>query len=180
MTGASRVLVALRVPVPAERAFAAFTEEIGEWWQPNGLFQFTPGRTGTLAFEPGPDGRLVETYPDGTSFVVGHIRAWEPPRRLVVGWRHAGFAPDQDTELHVRFDDVEDPGGTVDRTGVQTRVVVEHFGWDTIPPEHAARHGFPLAAFQLRFAEWWHALLADLARVARDDPGAPPASAGAT
>jgi hypothetical protein len=25
-----------------------------------------------------------------------------------------------------------------------TRVTVEHFGWDTIPQENAARHGFPL------------------------------------
>lgn len=170
MTEASRVLVALRVPVPAARAFAAFTEQIAEWWQPNGLFQFTDGPTGTLAFEPGPDGRLVETYPDGTSFVVGHIRAWEPPRRLVLGWRHASFAPDQETELHVRFDDVEDPAGAV----AQTRVVVEHFGWDRIPPEHAARHGFPLATFQLRFAQWWQTLLRTLANVARNHPGAPP------
>ena len=170
MTEASRVLVALRVPVPAARAFAAFTEQIAEWWQPNGLFQFTDGRNGTLAFEPGPDGRLVETYPDGTSFVVGHIRAWEPPRRLVVSWRHAGFAPDQETELHVRFDDVEAPAGAV----AQTRVVVEHLGWDRIPPEHAARHGFPLATFQLRFAEWWQTLLRALTDVARNHPGAPP------
>ncbi len=44
------------------RPFAAFTEEIGQWWRPNGLFQFTDGRDGTLAFEPGADGRLVETY----------------------------------------------------------------------------------------------------------------------
>jgi uncharacterized protein YndB with AHSA1/START domain len=170
VTATSRVLVALRVPVPAARAFAAFTEQIAEWWQPNGLFQFTEGRTGTLAFEPGPAGRLVETYPDGTSFVVGHIRAWEPPRRLVLGWRHASFAPDQETELHVRFDDVEDPAGTA----VQTRVVVEHFGWDRIPPEHAARHGFPLATFQLRFAEWWQALLQALRDEAHHHPGAPP------
>jgi uncharacterized protein YndB with AHSA1/START domain len=155
VTDASRVLVALRVPVPAARAFAAFTEQIAEWWQPNGLFQFTDGRTGTLAFEPGPDGRLVETYPDGTSFVVGHIRAWEPPRRLVLSWRHASFAPDQETELHVRFDDVEH---------AQTRVIVEHYGWDRIPPEHAARHGFPLATFQLRFAQWWQSLLRTLGR----------------
>lgn len=160
MTDASKVLVALRVPVPAARAFAAFTEEIADWWQPNGLFPFTVGRTGTLAFEAGPDGRLVETYADGTSFVVGHVRAWEPPRRLVVSWRHATFAPDQETELHVRFDDVEGPAGAA-----QTRVVVEHFGWDRVPPEHAARHGFPLAAFQLRFAEWWQALLRALADV---------------
>ena len=41
---------------------------------------------------------------------------------------------------------------------------VEHYGCDRIPPEHAARHGFPLDAIQLRFAEWWQALLASLAR----------------
>jgi uncharacterized protein YndB with AHSA1/START domain len=163
VTDASRVLVALRVPVPAARAFAAFTEQIAEWWQPNGLFQFTDGRTGTLAFEPGPDGRLVETYADGTSFVVGHIRTWEPPRRLVLSWRHASFAPDQETELHVRFDDVEGPAGAA--AGAQTRVVVEHVGWDGIPREHAARHGFPLATFELRFAEWWQTLLRALTDV---------------
>ena len=158
MTDASRVLVALRVPVPAARAFAAFTEQIADWWQPNGLFQFSEGRTGTLAFEPGPGGRLTETYADGSSFVVGHIRAWDPPRRLVVSWRHANFAPGQETELHVRFEDVDDGAGA------QTRVVVEHYGWDTIPPEHAARHGFPLPTFQLRFAQWWQALLRELRR----------------
>ena len=162
MTEASRVLVALRVPVPAARAFAAFTEQIADWWQPNGLFQFTEGRTGALAFEPGPDGRLVETYPDGSSFVVGHIRAWEPPRRLVLSWRQASFAPDQETELHVRFDDVDDPAAAA----VQTRVVVEHFGWDRIPREDAARHGLPLATFQIRFAQWWETLLHTLGEVA--------------
>lgn len=166
MTEASRVLVALRVPVPPARAFAAFTEQIAEWWQPNGLFEFSAGRTGTLAFEPGPDGRLVEVYPDGSSFVVGHIRAWEPPRRLVLSWRQASFAPDQETELHVRFDDVNDPASPV----AQTRVVVEHFGWDRIPPDHAARHGFPLATFELRFAEWWQTLLRRLTDVARSHP----------
>jgi uncharacterized protein YndB with AHSA1/START domain len=174
VTEASRVLVALRVPVPPARAFAAFTEQIAEWWQPNGLFQFTEGRTGTLAFEPGPDGRLVETYPDGTSFVVGHIRAWEPPRRLVLSWRHANFAPDQETELQVRFDDVEDPADAAADAVAQTRVVVEHFGWDRMPPEHAARHGFPLATFQLRFAQWWHELLRTFTNVARNHPGPPP------
>ena len=163
---ASRVLVALRVPAAPARAFRAFTEQIGDWWQPNGLFQFTSGRDGTLAFEPGPGGRLVETYPDGSSFVVGHIRAWEPPRRLVLSWRHASFAPDQETELHVRFDDVADPASPA----AETRVVVEHYGWDRIPQEHAARHGLPVATFQLRFAEWWESLLRTLGDVAAGDP----------
>lgn len=155
MTDPSRVLVALRVRASVERAFTAFTEHIGQWWRPNVLFQFTPGRTGAMVFETGPAGRLVERYDDGTEFVIGDVRVWEPPRRLVVGWRHAGFAADQDTELHVRFDEVAGDD-------VQTRVTVEHFGWERVPPEHAARHGFPLAVFQFRFAEWWQAQLGEL------------------
>ena len=152
MTQGSRVLLATRVNATPARAFAAFTEEIGQWWRPNGLFQFTRRRDGVLSFEPGPNGRLIENYADGTVFVVGDVRVWDPPRRLVVTWRHESFAPDQSTVLHVRFEDVGD----------QTRITVEHFGWDTIPERHAARHGFPLATFQLRFAEWWQVLLRNL------------------
>jgi uncharacterized protein YndB with AHSA1/START domain len=152
VTQGSRVLVALRVNAAPARAFAAFTEEIGQWWRPNGLFQFTRKPGGVLSFEPGAEGRLVETYPDGTVFVVGQVRTWEPPHRLVVTWRHESFAPDQVTELHVRFDEA----------GGQTRITVEHFGWDRIPQRHAARHAFPLGTFQLRFAEWWKVMLDDL------------------
>jgi uncharacterized protein YndB with AHSA1/START domain len=162
--GPSRVLVAVRVDASPERAFAVFTGEIDRWWRPNGLFRFSAGRSGRLAFHPGPSGRLVETYDDGSSFVIGEVRTWDPPHHLAVSWRHASFAPDQDTELHVRFEPV----------GSQTRVTVEHLGWDAIPQQHAARHGFPLAAFQLRFAEWWQVLLRDLAEVIAAEPPRPP------
>ncbi|GAA4402739.1 SRPBCC domain-containing protein [Tsukamurella soli] len=159
MTG-SRVIVALRVPATPTRAFAAFTEGIAQWWQPNGLFQFAIGRTGTLVFEPGPTGRLVETYPGGDLVEIGRVRVWDPPRRLVLGWRQAGFAPDEQTELRVTFDDVS--------TGAApcTRVTVEHIGWDTIAASGAARHGFPLRELQLRFAQWWRLLLGGLGEVA--------------
>jgi uncharacterized protein YndB with AHSA1/START domain len=149
VTDRSRVLVSVRVAAPPDRAFTAFTEHIGEWWRPNGLFRFTEGEPGRLAFEPGPEGRLTETYADGSSFVIGEVRVWDPPSLLALSWREASFAADQETELHVRFDPA----------GEHTRVTVEHFGWDTIPAEHAARHGFPLAIFQRRFAEWWQAML---------------------
>src|SRR5690606_26686140 len=43
VTDRSRVLVSLRVRATPTRAFSAFTEEIGRWWRPNGLFQFTSG-----------------------------------------------------------------------------------------------------------------------------------------
>lgn len=152
MSQRSRVLSSIRVNSTPERAFAAFTGEIGQWWKPNGLFEFTRARSGVLSFEPGVNGRLLETYDDGSVFVIGRLSVWEPPRRLVVSWRQASFAPDQTTELHVRFDPA----------GLQTRVTIEHFGWDTIPASHAARHGFPLGTFQRRFAEWWQALLINL------------------
>ena len=155
MSGPSRVLVALRVPADPLRAFEAFTAEIARWWRPDGLFRFTTRRDGTLRFEPGPDGRLVETYPDATSFTIGEVLAWEPPQRLAITWRQASFGPDQTTELHVSFE----PAGD------ETRVVVEHRGWDRIPADHAARHGFPLPVFQQRFAEWWQGQLRRIAGV---------------
>lgn len=151
MTG-SRVLVALRVGAPPERTFDAFTGEIGMWWRPDTLFSFTDRPGGRLAFEPEPPERLVEIGADGERFEIGAVRVWDPPRRLVFGWRQATFAPDQDTEVAVRFEPVH--------TG--TLVTVEHFGWDTVPQEHAARHGFPLGAFQHRNAEWWQVLLRSL------------------
>ena len=149
----SRVLVALRVLATPERAFAAFTDEIGDWWRPNQLFEFTRGRRGRLSFEGGAGGRLVESYDDGSEFTIGQVRHWDPPTALVVTWRQASFDDDQETELHVRFEATDDG---------RTRVVVEHFGWDMIPQQHAARHGFPLAAFQQRYAEWWRLLLGNL------------------
>ena len=145
----SRVLVALRIAAPPSRVFEAFTAEIGTWWRPNALFQTGRHPDGKLSIEPGLDGRLLETHTDGDVDEIGRIRAWEPPVRLVLTWRPTSFAADQETEVHVRFEPVD---------GV-TRVVVEHFGWDGIPQEHAARHGFPLVTFQQRLAEWWRDLL---------------------
>ena len=148
----SRVLVALRVKASPARAFEVFTQEIGLWWRPNPLFQFTPRSPGVLAFEPGEGGRFTETLPNGKVFEIGRIRTWEPPARLVFGWRQATFAPTQDTEVEVRFEAV----------GEETRVTVEHRGWDSVPAGHVARHGFPDLLFLRRHGEWWQALLAAL------------------
>jgi uncharacterized protein YndB with AHSA1/START domain len=160
----SRVLVALRISAPPERVFTAFTDEIDRWWQPNGLFQFSETRVGRLAFEPGVGGCLTETYDDGEVFQIGSVRVWEPPARIVVTWRQASFTTDQETELHVRFDPV----------GGGTRVTVEHFGWDSLPQDHAARHGFPLFAFQQRYAEWWRTLLEAMREHTGGGPAPPP------
>lgn len=150
----SRILVSLRVAATPERAFDVFVREINAWWRPNGLFGFTPRSPGTLAFEPKQGGRLTETFADGEVFEIGRITTWEPGARLTFTWRQASFTPDQTTRVEVRFDPI----------GAETRVTVEHFGWDVIPLDHVARHHFPDAIFLQRHGEWWRELLAGMAQ----------------
>ncbi|WP_156390588.1 SRPBCC domain-containing protein [Caulobacter sp. Root487D2Y] len=156
----SKILVALRIKAPPLRVFEVFTADIGAWWKPNALFSFTPRAPGVLAFEGAGEGsRLVERLPSGKVFEIGPVRVWDPGQRLVFGWRQASFAPDMDTEVEVRFELVGD----------ETRVTVEHRGWDSVPTQHVARHRFPDAVFLQRHAEWWRALLTGLAsRTAMD------------
>ena len=148
----SKVYVALRVKATPERAFAVFTGEIGDWWRPNGLFQTTPRPPGRLAFEPGEGGRLIETLANGKVFEIGKVLAWEPPERLVFSWRQAAFPPDLHTEVEVRFEAV----------GEETRVSVEHRGFDQVPAESAARHRFPDHALLTRLSEFWQAQIRSL------------------
>jgi len=155
------VIVSLRVEVSPLRAFEAFTQEIGRWWVPNPLFALTPRGDGRLAFEPGEGGRLVATFEDGAEFEVGRIDVWEPGHRLALTWRQATFAADQATYLDVRFEAVDD----------ETRVTVEHRGWDTIPREHVARHGFELMLFQRRQVDHWRVLLASMKGILRHGGG---------
>ena len=148
----SKVYVALRVKASPERAFEAFTGEIGAWWRPSALFQTTP-RPGILSFEGGPGGRLVETRAGGKVFEIGRISVWEPPHRLVFAWRQANFPPDLHTEVEVAFESV----------GEETRVSVEHRGFDRVPAG-AARHGWPDQLLLLRLADFWRAQIAAVRR----------------
>ncbi len=150
----SAVIVSLRVKASPHATFDVFTQEIGLWWRPNELFQLTPRGDGQLRFEPGEQGRLVTDLPNGHTFEIGRISAWVPGERLAFSWRQGTFAPDQSTHVEVRFEAVGED---------ETRVTVEHRGWDSIPQEHLARHRFPLQPFQMRQAEQWRALLAALA-----------------
>jgi len=148
----SKVYVAIRVPANPPQSFDAFTNEIALWWQPSGLFPVTTLGDGRLAFEPGGGGRLWTTLDNGEEFEIGRISIWEPGSRLVFTWRPASFAPDQSTEVEVRFEGVGD----------ETRISIEHRAWDTIPQKHAARHGFPEQVTLQRAADWWRASLTRL------------------
>ena len=138
----SRVLVSMRVPCSPIQAFEIFTQEIGDWWTDSPLFRFTPRSPGTLAFEPpdakGENGRLIERLPNGKAFEIGPVRLWQPGERLVVGWRMANFGPEHATEVDVRFEPVGD----------ETRVSVEHRGWDSVPQATSRPPRLPATAHQ--------------------------------
>jgi len=151
MSGAA-VMVAVTVAAPPDRAFALFTEEVDRWWRRGPVYRFRPGG-GRMRFDPGPDGRLVEEYDDGSHFEVGRILAWEPGRRLAFEWRNPNFAPGEVTEVEIRFTATE--GGT--------RVVVRHTGWDRLRRGHPARHGLADMALFRMMGDWWRKQLAALA-----------------
>jgi uncharacterized protein YndB with AHSA1/START domain len=148
----SKVYLALRVPASPERAFEAFTQEIGSWWQPDALYPLTRQGDGRLSFEPGPGGRLITTSADGEVFEIGRVSVWEPGRRLVFSWRQESYPAGQETEVEVHFEPV----------GRETRVSLEHRAWDLIPRRSAARHGFPEAVTLEHVARWWRASLEHL------------------
>jgi hypothetical protein len=160
----SRVVVSIRVPCSPIQAFEVFTEEIADWWQDSELVRVTPHSPGVMAFEPpaadGTGGRLVEKLKNGKVFEIGDVRAWTPGELLVVGWRHAAFGPEHATEVEVRFE----PAGFPE--GAETRVTVEHRGWDSVPQSHVARHGFPLPFFYQQLGDQWKAGLGRLGRIA--------------
>jgi len=153
----SAILVALRIKADPQRVFDVFTNDVAAWWKPNALFQFTPRSPGTLAFEAGEGGRFTETLANGKVFEIGRITTWARPAgngdgRLAFTWRQAAFAEGQMTHVDVRFEPV----------GEETRVTIEHRGWESVPQEHVARHNFPDRIFLMRHGEYWRVLLAAL------------------
>jgi uncharacterized protein YndB with AHSA1/START domain len=152
VSAADAVTVSIEVAVAPTFAFEVFTEDLDAWWGYGPRYRFVSPYTGVMKLEPGVGGRLLHVHDEATddAFVVGHVRAWDPPERLAFSWRLANFAPDEVTEVEVRFAAV--PAGT--------RVTVTHRGWDGLRAGHPARHGQIDRAFVLFKGRWWADLLA--------------------
>ena len=144
------VSVTTVVDAEPKLAFEIFTTEVDSWWKRGPRFRAGLQRPGTLRFEPGPSGRLIELDDAaGHCFIVGNILAWEPGARLVFEWRAHDFDPDQVTEVEVLFE----------AEGEGCRVTVEHRGWSFIPDDHPARRGLRDPAFFSMVGQMWADLL---------------------
>jgi uncharacterized protein YndB with AHSA1/START domain len=153
VTGGSAVIVSLRVQASPQHAFDVFTQGIGAWWKPERFFQLTPRGDGALRFEPGENGRLVTDLANGKTFEIGRITEWRPGEKLAFTWRQATFAPGQLTHVTVTFEAVGEG---------ETRVSVEHRGWESVPADHVAKHRVPDRVFLTRQGEHWRTLLTAL------------------
>ena len=142
---AQSVIVSIEVAADPQLAFDVFTAQIDTWWLRGPKHRFKAPWNGTLSFEPGPQGRLFETYADGTTFIIGRVLHWSPGRRLALSWRLPSFAEAETTEVDVRFDAID--GGT--------RVSVEHRGWDSLRADHPARHGKAGRDYEYMKASLW-------------------------
>lgn len=155
------------VALPPAEAFRVFTEEVNLWWRRGRRFRNAPGDAGIVCIEPGPGGRLFESFTtdEGERVVeMGRTRVWDPPRRLVLGWRAANFAPREETEVEVLFRAV----------GAATHVTVIHRGWAAIRADHPVRHGQPVRAFLRMMGLWWGEQLTTLRLHAAGVPIADP------
>ena len=111
------------VQVPADHAFAVWTQRIDGWWP--GDHTQTGRDDLQIVLEGRVGGRIFERTGDGQEWDWGRIQVWEPPRRFVYSW-HLKRLPEEATEVEIRFVAISDDA---------TRVEIEHRGWERLGAE---------------------------------------------
>ncbi len=144
------VKCSVEVKSSSARAFELFAQNMGAWW-PRGK---TPAGSphAALVIEPRSDGRWFERDADGRETQWGKVLAWEPPRRLLLGWQldHA-FQFDADLLMEVEILFEETAAG-------RTRVSLEH--------RHLERLGAEAAAFAGKVRSGWPERMGNFAQYA--------------
>ena len=106
------VKLELTVPLPLERAFATYVDDMNTWWPRRGVFPYSFAPKDTfprhIRFEARLNGRYFETFADGGEFTIGRISAWDPPKSLSYGWRDPAWPG----ETLITLDFAEDAEGT--------------------------------------------------------------------
>jgi uncharacterized protein YciI len=126
------------VDVDPVTAFEVFTENLGRWWPLAELSVY--GDSATVAFT---DGQIVERSADGQSAVWGTVTRWEPPGVVAFSW-HPGQPAASASHVEVTFA----------AAASQTRVTLEHRGWEAFADPAGARaeydHGWPMVLDRYR------------------------------
>lgn len=151
MSATDSVVVSTVVAVDPDTAFEVFTAEIDVWWK-RGI-RYRANASESLRFESGAGGRLIAAEASGETRELGRVLAWEPRAgRLVFEYRVRDLAPEETTEVEVRFEAVAEG----------TKVTLEHRGFDQLAADHPVRHGLAGQAFIAMFGTWWGDLMVSL------------------
>ena len=147
MTGAETTVVRRQVVVnaPQAKAFAAFTERLGEFKPPEHNLLAAP--IAETVFEPRAGGHIYDRAEDGSECRWARVLAYEPPDRVVFSWDISPqwqIEPDpgRTSEVEVRF---------VPESPDRTRVELEHRrldrhgpGWQSVAEGIGGDQGWPL------------------------------------
>jgi uncharacterized protein YndB with AHSA1/START domain len=123
------------VNVGQERAFSVFTGKMATWWPAEHHIGNQP--FAEIVVEPKTGGRWFERDANGVECEWGTVRAWDPPRRVVLSWHLNGefqwvADPAQASDIEIRF---------IAESPTSTRVELEHTGFE--------RHGKTAEALRL-------------------------------
>jgi uncharacterized protein YndB with AHSA1/START domain len=119
------------VKASPQRAFDAFTANMGQWWPKDHTISTQPWET--VIIEPHAGGRWFERAADGTETHWGKVLSWEPPGRVLLAWQISAdwaYDPDLSTEVEMSF---------VDQGDGSTLVTLEHRNLERFG-ERAAAH----------------------------------------
>jgi len=133
------------VNAPQAKAFAAFTERLGEFKPPEHNLLAAP--IAETVFEPRAGGHIYDRAEDGSECRWARVLAYEPPDRVVFSWDISPQwqiepDPDRTSEVEVRF---------VPESPDRTRVELEHRhldrhgpGWQSVAEGVGGDEGWPL------------------------------------
>jgi uncharacterized protein YndB with AHSA1/START domain len=144
------------VAANAEKAFAVFTERLGDFKPPEHNLLAAP--IAETVFEPWVGGHIYDRAIDGTQCHWARVLVYEPPRRVVFSWDigptwQLENDPENSSEVEVRF---------IEETADRTRVALEHRnidrhgpGWESVADGVGHDQGWPLylARYAALFAE---------------------------
>jgi uncharacterized protein YndB with AHSA1/START domain len=145
------VLRSVTVPVAQARAFALFTERLGEFKPPEHNLLSAP--IAETVLEPWVGGAIIDRGTDGSECRWARVLVFDRPDRLVFSWNigptwQIETDPDRVSEVEVRF---------VAEGEASTRVEIEHRhldrhgpGWEAVRDGIADEQGWQL--YLLRFA----------------------------
>lgn len=136
----------ITVEAPIERAFSAFTDDIGTWWNPeHHLIEVKEMR-----FDPFAGGHIRDIGVDGSECRWSRVLAYDKPRRVVFSWDIAldwtiETDPEKTSEIEVRFT-AEGPDRTL--VELEHRNLERHGdGWESMRSAVDAPNGWNLQPF---------------------------------